>query len=186
MARPSIPDEKYYEAFNELVSSGKKLEKITATDIQNSIGGRFSKARMMLEKIITTLDKEKEKTPDQPDWFKEPLKHLGNKLWHKVSQEIRIAEDSAKDNFECKAKDFEVNKNELLQQISVTENEMEIMSDEIEKLKKELAQEQGRRKQAEELYQKLNDRLLTSEKELGELKGKLDMYERQDTLAATS
>ena len=180
MARPSTPESKYFEAFTEMLTHGKHPEKITATDLQNAVGGRFDKARKLLEKFQAGLHKDQQESTNQPDWFKEAItkntNSLAMKLWYEIDQKIRKETTTTREEANNKVQLLSVKNNELAHQISLLENKLETSSDEVERLKNQLAEEQGRRKQAERLYQEANNRSLYSEKEIGELKGKLEVY----------
>ena len=135
MARKATPEEKYIEAMNNmLVDDGLRIEEITATKVQNVVGGQYSK----IVKIVSNFkddyleNKEVEKTAPLSPWFKELVENIThsvsnqmNESWFTVNTEISSSIAKASEVFEGQKAGYEEKSIEDLEQIRSLEDENE-------------------------------------------------------------
>ena len=180
MSRPSIPESNYIDAFNAFLERGVAPEDVTVTELQKAVGGRFDRTRDLLVKFKKE-HKALQNIPDQPKWYRDkivqPTKSLTNKLWPLLYEKMQEQAEAIEDKMAEQIKQLENQALEQSQQISLLENKEEVLSEEIERLKNELAKEVGRREEAEKLHLEGSTELLDSQKVIGELRGKLEIYQ---------
>lgn len=147
MARPEIPEEKYIDAINALISDGLAIEAIRPVKLQQVVGGRYSRCSDMLDKFkVDYLEQEEpgSKQP-QPPWFKEMVgttsEYINNSLtstWFIIHGEINKAIEVATQAYELKKEEFIEQQKDDRAQIDLLENQIDSLNSQLEAKEKEL------------------------------------------------
>lgn len=173
MARPGIDKQDYIQEIERQLSTGARLEEVTATKLQKAVGGQYSKAVEILNKY-----KEENKAADEdmprPEWFKQWAEQITESAWLKISGDLREHLKEATSVFEKKRQDMERQQAEDHEQIRSLEAQVETLS-------KQLLEQQTENKRIEA---ELSNQVSTLQAQVAE--GKDALAEAKATISSQS
>lgn len=164
MARPGIPENRYREAFEQLIAEGRRLEDVNANMLQQAVGGgRYGRAADFLEQFRNEVKRqqaEAEQLPDKPRWFREfvasvtaQVEAVADGQWAALSQETQNQIEAITSDFEQKRDGLEQKRKEDRKQIEQLEDEKEALEEQLGTLKDELKGQQEKHEQQRQRYE---------------------------------
>lgn len=196
MARPQKYSDDDYETYiGQQLAAGRRLAEITAGELQQAVGGQYSRCQQMLDAAREQADQAGEPAQPAPAWFREFVEHIADQAhstaeaqWARVGRGIRESIEEATTAFDQRRQELEAQTRSHLAQIERLETEAAHASEQLEALQQQLheaeqlatranadlghAQTESQRQQAE--IATLREQLQAATIEQGRLQGRVE------------
>lgn len=147
MARPQKhTDEDYKTWIDAQISAGRSIKEITANELQQAVGGKYSRCQSILTAVRDArIEEEADPAPAMPVWFRDFVEQVAEQArrsaesqWMKVGRGINETIEDATAAFEDKKAELEVTSAAHMQKIEQLESDNEAVNDTLESVKAEL------------------------------------------------
>lgn len=150
MPRPQkYTDDDYQQYIRQQLNSGRLLRELTAGELQQAVGGQYSRCQAMLDAAKAHADEQEQTAQPMPGWFREFVEHVADQTrrtaeaqWLPVGRGIRESIDEATTNFDQRRQEMETQTRSHLAQIEQLEKELEGFSERLETLQAQLSETQ--------------------------------------------
>ncbi len=195
MARPEIPQERYTEALEQMLTDGLRMEDIKPAKLQQIVGGRYNKCAEILENYRAQhqAHSEQEQKAPQPVWFKdmvatasESVKNAIEGTWFTLHSEMTKAIDLAAEGYNQKKAELQALRDEDRKQIDLLEARVDELSEhlaqkdtETAQLKEALNRAQADARQAQAVTDERQQRIEALESDNDDVREQVTQAEKQ-------
>ena len=193
MARPQKHTDNDYKAWIDTqISAGRSIKEITANELQQAVGGKYSRCQSILTAVRDArIEEEAEPVPAMPAWFRDFVEQVAEQArrsaesqWMKVGRGINETIEDATAAFEDKKAELEATSAAHMQKIEQLESDNEMANEALESVKAELisndkalavaqSKVESQALELEELAEQLSELETTSEAETARLNRKI-------------
>lgn len=147
MARPSqFALEDYRRYIDAQISEGRRLDDISANELQTNVGGKYQKCQEMLTLVSAEIQEvQGEQPPEMPLWFKDfvatmekTARDVAQQQWMQVGREIKRTTEEATQAFEDKLAKLRQTEASHLEAINRLEASNEALETELEQIREKL------------------------------------------------
>ena len=148
MARPSqFTEEDYTRYIEGQLTAGRPLSEITPNELQEKIGGKYSKCQEMLRLVASKFVQEQgEQRLEMPQWFKDfvsaqekQAREAAQGQWLHIGREIKKTTDEATQAFETQLAKYRQDSESHLAAVNRLETEVDALNQQIEQRQEEVA-----------------------------------------------